>query len=108
MLNSTEHEILNAHEYINIKIFSFISGSDKPRMLLFLLINVKMPTIIGILTFMSRKKSCSAELSMIFLYPRGLYFCITDSQIDSYEYIKKTLNILLSECNERHFIFRKK
>ena len=42
------------------------SGSDKPKMLFFLLINVKiivgillinvkMPTIVGILTFMSRK-----------------------------------------------------
>ena len=29
-----------------------------------LLINVKMPTIVGILTFMSRKNSCSVELSM--------------------------------------------
>ena len=28
-------------------------GSDKPRMLFFPLINVKMPTIVGILTFMS-------------------------------------------------------
>ena len=27
-----------------------------PRMLFFSLINVKMPTIVGILTFMSRKK----------------------------------------------------
>ena len=26
--------------------------------------NVKMPTIVGILTFMSRKIKCSAELSM--------------------------------------------
>ena len=33
-------------------------------MLFFLLIKVKMPTIVGILTFMSRKNSCSAELSM--------------------------------------------
>ena len=32
-------------------------GSDKPRMLFFLLINVKMPTIVGILTFVSRKNS---------------------------------------------------
>ena len=31
------------------------SGLDKPRMLFFLLINVKMPTIVGILTFMSKK-----------------------------------------------------
>ena len=31
------------------------SGSNKPRWLFFLLINVKMPTVVGILTFMSRK-----------------------------------------------------
>ena len=30
-------------------------GSDKPRMLFFPLINVKMQTIVGILIFMSRK-----------------------------------------------------
>ena len=33
-------------------------------MLFFPLINVKMPTIVGILTFMSRKISCSVESSM--------------------------------------------
>ena len=40
-------------------------------MLFFLLINVKMPTTVGILTFMSGKISCSAELSMIFLIASG-------------------------------------
>ena len=55
VLNSIEHEILNAHKYNNIKKFCFILGSDKPRMLFFLLIYVKMPTVVGILTFMSRK-----------------------------------------------------
>ena len=55
MLNSVEHEILNAHRYKNIKKFRFFLGSDKPRMLFFPLINVKMPTIVGTLTFMSRK-----------------------------------------------------
>ena len=55
MLNSAEHEILIAHKYKNIKKFSF-SGSDMPRLLFFLLINVKMPTIVGIITFMRRKK----------------------------------------------------
>ena len=42
---------------ISIKILrnSAFLGSDKPRMLFFPLINVKMPTIVGILTFMSRK-----------------------------------------------------
>ena len=49
MLNSTEHEI-------------------------FLLINVKMPTIVGTLTFMSRKKSIlglsepNKKAELIFLY----------------------------------------
>ena len=54
MLNSIEHEILNAHKYKNIKKFGFL-GSDKPGMLFFMLMNVKMPTIVGILKFMSRK-----------------------------------------------------
>ena len=55
MLHLSEHEILNAPKYKKIKKFSFFSGSDKPRVLFFLLINVKMPTIVGILTCMSRK-----------------------------------------------------
>ena len=55
MLNSAEHEILNTSKYINIRKFSFFSGSDKPRMVFFLIINVKMPIVVGILTFMSRK-----------------------------------------------------
>ena len=59
--STAEHEILNAQKYEYIKKFS---GPDRPRNAIFLLINVKMPTIVGILTFMNRKKSCSAELSM--------------------------------------------
>ena len=56
MLTSVENEILNANKYKNIRKFSvFFSGSDKPRMLFFLLIKIQMPTIVGILTFMSRK-----------------------------------------------------
>ena len=48
-------------------------GSDKPRMLFSPFIIVKMPTIIVvvILTFMSRKKSCSVELSMKKVYYPG-------------------------------------
>ena len=49
------HEILNAHKNENIKKIGFFLGSDKPRMIFFPLINVKMPTIVGILTVMSRK-----------------------------------------------------
>ena len=65
MLNSAEHEILNAHKYKKYQEIELFTGSDKPIVLFSWLINVKMPTIVGILTFMSRKKfSCSAELSM--------------------------------------------
>ena len=42
---------------IKIKEIQLLKGSDKPRMLLFLLINVEMPTDVGILTFKSRKNS---------------------------------------------------
>ena len=54
MLNSVEHGIVNAPKDKNIKKFLFL-GSDTPRMLFFPLLNVKMPTVVGILTFMSRK-----------------------------------------------------
>ena len=46
MLNSVEHEILNTRKYKNIEKFGFL-GSDKPRMLVFLLINVKKPTMLA-------------------------------------------------------------
>ena len=55
MLNSAEHEILNGHNYEISRNSAFL-GSDKPRMLFFMLIIVKMPTVVGMLTFMSRKK----------------------------------------------------
>ena len=42
MLNSAEHEILNAHKYKNIEKFSFFSGSEKPRMLFLLLMNFEI------------------------------------------------------------------
>ena len=45
MLSYIELEILNAHK------FKLFIASDKQRMLFFPLINVKMPTIVGILTF---------------------------------------------------------
>ena len=73
---------------IGIKISrnSAFLGSDRLIMLFFLLLNVKMPTLVGILTFMNRKKNvgiltfmsgkipCSAEVSMktVFLSGPGL------------------------------------
>ena len=53
MLNSVEHKILNAHKYI--KKNRLFKGSDKPRMLFFLLTNIFMPIFGGILSFMSGK-----------------------------------------------------
>ena len=54
MLNSTEYEISTAHKklkYRHIKKFLALILSD---IVFIMLINVKMPTIVGILTFMSR------------------------------------------------------
>ena len=54
MLNSTEHEISTAHKkikYRQIKKFLALSLSD---VVFIILINVKMPTIVGFLTFISR------------------------------------------------------
>ena len=58
---------------INIKRSrnSAFSGSDKWRRLFSPLMNVKIPTFVGILTFMSRKISCSVELSMKKFYNLG-------------------------------------
>ena len=56
MLNSTEHEISTAHKklkYRQIKKCLALSLSDVE---LIMLINVKMPTIFGILAVMSRIK----------------------------------------------------
>ena len=55
MLNSAEQEILNAPKYKNIKKCSFFQAQISLECYFFPLINVKMPTIVGILTFMSRK-----------------------------------------------------
>ena len=58
MLNSAELEILNARKYENIRKFS----SDKLRMLFFLLINGKIPTIVGIFVSPAKQKGdiCTA------------------------------------------------
>ena len=55
MLNSVEYEILNAHKYKNMKNTFFFFCSGKHRILFFPLINVKMPTVVGILTYEQEK-----------------------------------------------------
>ena len=56
MLNSTEHEILNAHKYKKYQEIRSFLGSDQPRIIFLPLINVKMPTIVGILNFYEQEK----------------------------------------------------
>ena len=50
-------KVLNAHKYKS-RNSAFFSGSDKLRVLVFLLINVKMLTIVGIFTFRAVRISC--------------------------------------------------
>ena len=52
MLNSAEHEIYAAHKYQNSQHFQGLIS--KASHLFILLTNVKMPTILGILTIVSR------------------------------------------------------
>ena len=78
---------------ISIKISrnSAFLGSDKSRMLFFPLMNVKMPTIVGILTFMSRKNFMLSlvehEESFITSGPCFLFF-------------KKAHSLLQHVCNK--------
>ena len=51
MLNSTEHEISTAYKNENTDKYLALSLSD---VVFILPINVKMPTVVGNLTFMSR------------------------------------------------------
>ena len=52
MLNSTEHEISTAYKIGVLKMKTFLAFRFLDFVFI-MLINVKMPTIVGILTFMS-------------------------------------------------------
>ena len=86
MLNSTEHEILNAQKY-KISRNSAFSGSDKPIMLFFLLINVEMPTVVNILTFMNRKNFMLSSAENDFFTTSGL---VLESINSSYRRFKSS------------------
>ena len=66
ILNSAEHEILNADMYKNNKKVSIFQAQISLECYFFLLINVKMPTIVGILTFMSRKNFMLSSVKNVF------------------------------------------
>ena len=55
MLNSAEREIFNVLKFKFGLEIQYFSGSDKPGMLSLLLMNVKLPTIAGILKFVNKK-----------------------------------------------------
>ena len=53
MLNSTEHEISTAHEKLKCQLIKTVLAISVSDVVFIMLLNVKMPTIVGILTFMS-------------------------------------------------------
>ena len=55
MLNSAENEICPAYKIFNMNNLNWFSCKAELSMKFFLLINIKMPTIVGILIFISRK-----------------------------------------------------
>ena len=69
MLNSAENKTCSAYiQKINANNLYFFSCKAELNMKFFVLINIKMPTIVGILIFISTKNSCSTELSMKMFY----------------------------------------
>ena len=74
MLKSAEHEILNAHKYKSIKKFRHFSGSDKPRVPFFPFLNLKMPTVVGILKFRSWR--VEHEIFFITMGPLTMLFAM--------------------------------
>ena len=66
MLNSAEHEISTAHKNLTTKTFLALSLSE---FVFIMLINVKMPTIVGLLTFISSINFVEHEKSFITLEP---------------------------------------
>ena len=53
MLNSTEHEISTAHKKQKARKVKIFLSFKLSGVVFIMLINIKMPTIVGILTFMS-------------------------------------------------------
>ena len=53
MLNSTEYEISTAHKTLNAEKIKTVHAIKHSDVVFIMLINVKMPTIVSILTFMS-------------------------------------------------------
>ena len=91
---------------ISIKLSSNSAflGSDKPRMLCFPLINVKMPTTVGILTFMSRKNfmlsSVEHEKSFTISGPDHSNACLRSTLIKVCAYLHALLHC---EIKQLHF-----
>ena len=56
MLKSIEHEIATAHKNYNAEKIEIFLASRLSSVVLVMLIIVKMPTIVGILTFLSMIK----------------------------------------------------
>ena len=64
MLNSAENEICSAYKNLYTRNLIFFSCTAELSMKFFLLINIKILTIVGIWYLLAGKFSCSTELSM--------------------------------------------
>ena len=71
MLNSAKHEILNAKKYKNISRNSAFFQVQTSLECYFLIMNVKMPTTVGILTFISMKNFMLSRVEHDFFYNLG-------------------------------------
>ena len=89
MLNSAENEICSAYKKIKYHQFKLFSYKAELSMKFFLLINIKMPTIVGILIFISRKNFMlnwvEYEKSFITSGP-GVFMCFLRHQSLSENY----------------------
>ena len=106
LFNSVEQENLIAHKYKDIKKFGFYQGQICLECCFSPFINDKMPTIVGIFTFMSRKNFMlsSAEHEKSFITP-GSELSMIQTAFDHYFGLRQNLHstffyfrILLSVC----------
>ena len=87
-------DILKAHKYERIKNPCIFQAQISIECYFFMFINIKMPTIVGILTFLSEKNfMLNRELSMNFIYKTVLSQSGISNQSEKpYEYL--FLNLL--------------
>ena len=78
MLNSTDHKISTAHKKVQCRQMKKFLALSLSNVVFIMLINVKMPTFVGILTYISRINfvfSLVEHEIFIFITSRPALFC---------------------------------